>query len=213
MSKPNMTSKVTGGPSMKPPNDVCKRCKYPNSTSTFSLCKSCRVYKSNQKQRLKDKTRTSDSSEVVLVPSTDCQPKMAPSLSPDDVYERELEVALDALGRACHMSITHQTITERSLFLEDRISLLSKILKVSSTHQTGVSSTHQTIQPHVLNPPNPIHLDEALPPPPVLYNDPPKPRKRRWDVRADECMDVNAAELPPDSPIPSRPQRKTRWDC
>ena len=211
-----MTFKVTGGPSMKPPNDVCKRCKKPNPTSTFSLCKSCRDYKSNQK-RVKGQKRTSDSSEVVLVPSTDCQPKMPPSLSPDEIYERELEVALAALFRAWHMTISHQPITELSLFLEDRISLISKILKASSTNQT--------IHPHhVLTPPNPIHLDEALPPPPVMYNDPrkmsssdssdpPKPRKRRWDVRADECMDVNAAELPQDSPIPSRPQRKTRWDC
>lgn len=127
-------------------------------------------------------------------------------LSLADAYEQELQVALDALYRACR--IRYPTVTERSLFLEDRISTLLKLLKP------------QMIKPHVLNPQKKQNLDEALPPPPVLYNEVPRPpRKRRWDVRANECIviDADSSQISPKKSnheqITSRRKRKTRWDC
>jgi len=129
-----------------------------------------------------------------------------PPLSLADAYEKELQLALDALYRACR--IRYPTVTERSLFLEDRISTLLKFLKP------------QMINPHALNPQKKTDLDEALPPPPVLYNEVPKPpRKRRWDVCANECIVIDA-DLSQISPKKSnhgqntpRNKRKTRWDC
>lgn len=146
------------------------------------------------------------------------------SVSISNIYERELQFALESLCRVCRVQCPS---TERSLFLLNRISGILHVLKrpikrykcdfvdpVKSSAELKtkllvarvnlfLSKTNTEVSGKN-NPTPKVETSQhtsVLSPPPVLYSDTSKPRKRRWDVRADDCLSVDQLS-----------KRKTRWD-